>query len=376
MALTRPILYSQPAFDATQPQTFTFISIGGSQVISNRLVITSQTTGGIVYASRQDTYSFVHNLPSNVLTNGQYYSAYIITFDSSGEASPQSAPIQFYCYSQPEFRFDNIPSNGILSNSSYNFELLYNQIEGERLESCTFNLYDAQRSLVATSGIKYVGIGSLPTIMSHTFGGMLNFTNYYIQAVGVTVNGTKLSTEQISLYVSYSETETFNAIELTNNCSGGYIIIKSNLIAIDGSSNPSPPIYTEDGTSVSLRNPNHYVEWNSGYELTGDFTASLWGRDFNENSRIIRMEDANGNYLIVNYRSNGKGYYAELAVFSNGIEYYIYSNLVPIVESTDELQIWFRRVDDLYEIILYNITRPPVNLLGSGVLGAMVLGNI
>ena len=39
MALTTPILYNVPAFDATKEQVFTFAVVGGSQVVANTLTI-------------------------------------------------------------------------------------------------------------------------------------------------------------------------------------------------------------------------------------------------------------------------------------------------------------------------------------------------
>ena len=44
MALTTPILYSIPAFDATQEQVFTFMSVSGAQVVANTLTIKDNAT--------------------------------------------------------------------------------------------------------------------------------------------------------------------------------------------------------------------------------------------------------------------------------------------------------------------------------------------
>ena len=55
MALPTPILYSIPAFDATQEQVFTFASIGGSQVIANTLTIKNNATSATVYSQTQTT---------------------------------------------------------------------------------------------------------------------------------------------------------------------------------------------------------------------------------------------------------------------------------------------------------------------------------
>ena len=45
MALTTPLLYTVPAFDATNEQVFTFLSVGGSQVVANTLTIKNMVTG-------------------------------------------------------------------------------------------------------------------------------------------------------------------------------------------------------------------------------------------------------------------------------------------------------------------------------------------
>ena len=49
MALTQPILNSIAAFDATQEHIFSFISIGGDQVLGSQLTIYDNETGAQVY---------------------------------------------------------------------------------------------------------------------------------------------------------------------------------------------------------------------------------------------------------------------------------------------------------------------------------------
>ena len=136
MALTTPILYSQVAFDATNSQTFNFGVIGGDQVAQNKLTITNQATNEVIYDQAQTSYSFVHTVPANTLTDGVDYSAYLITYDANGNASPQSNSIQFFCYSTPSFQFTNLPIGNIITNSSFAFEVTYNQAQGELLNTC------------------------------------------------------------------------------------------------------------------------------------------------------------------------------------------------------------------------------------------------
>lgn len=356
--LTTPILYSQAAFDATQAHTFTFNVVGGEQVTQNKLVITNQSTSEIVYQAVQTTYKFEHILPANTLINGVYYSAYIITYDTNGTASAQSNSIQFYCYSEPSFVFSNLPANSIIANSSYDFQVTYSQSEGELLNSYMFTLYDAQRIQIATSGTQYVGSTTTPpTTISYQFTGFVDRTNYYIRAMGQTSQGTQVDTGLVAISILYTVPSLFSIVELNNNCSGGYVIIKSNLVEIGSKSNPDPPNYTDDNTAVDVRGSGQYIEWSSGFELNGDFTASLWGRDFNENSNIITMTDDLGNNIIICYRTNENNtVYADATVTNGDVIYYVYSDAIATPITTDKIQIWLRRIGNQYTIKLANVT--------------------
>lgn len=355
MALIRPILYSTSAFDATTSKIFNFNVSGGDQVVKNRLVISKQSDNTIVYDNIQTTFAFRHIVPENTLINGEYYSAYIITYNSANEQSAPSLGIQFYCFSSPSFEFSNIPINRVISNSSYNFIITYDQDESEYLRSYTFNLYNSERVLLATSGIQYVSSTStLPLNINYTFNGLNDKETYYIEANGQTMHGIVVDTGFILFSVQYEVPNVFSIISLDNNCEGGYITIQSNLVGINGESNPSPPIYVDDNTAIDLTGEGSYVLWNSGYEINGDFTASLWGRNFNENSQIIEMSDGIQT-LVVNYRKDeDELFYAELVVKEEFYTYYLYTDSMDVY-SNDKLQIWLRRIGSLYEIGLYNL---------------------
>lgn len=354
MALTTPILYSQVAFDATNAQNFAFNVIGGDQVVQNRLVIMNQSTSTVIYNQVQTTYSFVHTLPANILTNGVYYSAYVITYDTNGNASAQSNSIQFFCYSTPSLQFTNLPEGNVISNSSFAFEATYTQTEGELLDTYSFTLYNSAQIQISTSGVKYVGSSvAPPTVIDYTFSGFADQTSYYVRVSGQTAQGTLIDTGLIQINVSYVKPNLFSIVELTNNCEGGYVNIKSNLIQINASSNPSPPIYVDDDTAVDARVSGRYVEWDSGFNIGTDFTASLWGRDFNEDSDIITMIDDEGNNVVIRYRTNADGtVYADATVTNGTVIYYIFSPSITAPTATQQIQFWFRRIGYQYEIKL------------------------
>lgn len=117
MSLTRPTLLSQVAFDATQQQNFTFTVSGTSaQIVANQLTIRNQETNDIVYQEKQETFNFVHTVNAGELTNGTYYNATVSVFDAQDNQSPESIPIQFWCYSTPSVIFTNIPVDNIITN--------------------------------------------------------------------------------------------------------------------------------------------------------------------------------------------------------------------------------------------------------------------
>lgn len=356
MALTRPILYNISAFDATESYIFNFNVIGGDQVVKNKLVITDQNNNQIIYQGIQTTFLFSHTLGANILTNGHYYSAYIITYNASNEESQPSNGIQFYCYTAPSFNFSNFPVSGVINNSNYRFEVIYNQSEGELLSNYTFNLYNLQNELISTSGMQYVGSSQiLPLTISHLFTSLLEENVYKIQVVGQTQHGTQISTSTLQFSVAYTIPDTFSVLQLTNNCEGGYIVVRSALTSIMGESNPNPPLYVDGNTAVDLRSNGSYVIWDNNFNISNDFTASLWGRDFNDYSNIIVMANGNKTLTVRYCKDENDLYYAELFVQEGTINYYIYSDSIE-VNSEDDLQIWFRRVGYYYEVGLYNLS--------------------
>lgn len=355
MSLTTPILYSIPAFDASNQQNFTFNVIGGDQVVKNKLTVKKQSDDSLVYENEQVGFSYLNVVTPNHLINGEYYYAYINTYNSNGDISEDSNRIQFYCYTTPLFNIINIPSSRLINNSSYNFIIEYNQIENEKLESYIFNLYNVQNTLISTSGVIYVGdTSSLPLNISYIFSELDNNTRYYIQAIGTTEENTQILTELEYFYVQYIQPNIFSIVELNNNCDGGYITVKSNFSEIDGKSSPDPPIYTDNNEAVNVTGIGDYILWDEGFSINNDFTASLWGYNFNENSKIITFKN-DENYFYVNYKNyNEYLKYVELIVKNNNVIYYIYSNPIVVLEN-DKLQIWIRRINELYEISLYNL---------------------
>ena len=283
--LTQPIINPISAFDATRPHNISFVVIGGAQVIANRLVIRDNQTGSEVYNKMQSTMKLEHTIPANTLKNGGYYNAVIYTIDSGNNESTASTAVPFYCYSQPVLTIDNIPATETIRNGTYKFTGSYLQQEDELLNSYQYTLYDSNKDILSQTSLIYY---ESDTSLSYTFVGMSNDTSYYVELSGETVNGTKITSGLKYFTVRYIQPASFAICDLVNNCENGYIQISSNIVAIDGTSNPTPPIYIDD-KEVDLRDPKSWVRWSSGFRIQDDFTMRVWGRDFNEYQNIITL---------------------------------------------------------------------------------------
>ena len=355
MALTTPILYTISAFDATQTQVFNFNVLGGNQVVANTLTIKDNATLTTVYSETQVTFEFKHILPANTLTNGTYYQATLTTKDAQGKISKASFPIQFYCYSQPSFEISNMPSGNVITNSSYAFTVTYNQSQGEILNAYVFNLYSASVALISTSNTMYNTDASLPLNISYLFSGFEDNASYSIEVTGVTVDGTQISTGRISFTTNYTSLDTFSNFLLTNNCKGGYITIKSNVIGINGISNPETPTYI-DNKEIDLTDAGSYVEWIEGYKVTDDWTMRLWGRDFTPNSEIFRFSNANGDIITIEYHVDETQCWFELRAKHNDWlwGYVTESAHIALPSETEQVFCWLRRIDNLYDLRIEN----------------------
>ena len=355
MALTTPILYTVNAFDATQEQVFNFNVLGGNQVTANTLTIKNNATLSTVYSATQTTFKFEHILPANTLTNGTYYQATLTTKDAQGNISNASVPIQFYCYSQPSFEISNMPTGNIVTNSSYAFTVTYNQAQGEILNAYVFNLYSVSGALISTSNTMYNTDTSLPLNISYLFSGFEDNASYSIEVTGVTVDGTQISTGRISFTTNYTSPDTFSNFFLANNCKGGYITIRSNVIGINGISNPETPTYI-DNKEIDLTDTGSYVEWIEGYRVTDDWTMRLWGRDFTPNSEIFRFSNTDGDIITIEYHVDATQCWFELkAKHSNWLWGYVTESAhIALPTESEHVFCWLRRIGNLYDLRIEN----------------------
>lgn len=351
MAMVKPIGISIPAFNATQDYIFQFKSSGGSQVVKNKITIKDNTTNGIVYTNEIESYEYKQTVPANTLTNGKYYNFTFITYDKSGNASEESNPISFYCYTTPELSFTNLTQDYIIETSNYTFQFTYNQIEGELLDYLIVSLYDSNNNLISSSG-QILGQEELPNNLSYSFNGLIDDETYFIQINGATINSTVISTEKIRFSVNYYYPELFNVLDVSNNCENGYIHITNNTVLIDGECNPSEPIYLDE-KKIVLENYEDYVKFNKGYYIGDTFTIEIWMNPV-LTGNILKLFGSDENKYIetklvkeIPYKETEYKYAVEVKYIENGTEkIYKFSEYIDLINNLSDIIVWIRKTKE------------------------------
>lgn len=351
LSLTKPILNSVVAWDVADGQTFTFSVIGGDAVTGNTLYIINNNSSQVAYSIETESFKYESVVPANVpsLHNGIYYSAYVVTKGTNNSVSEPSNTIQFYCYSTPQWGITNITEGSTVTNSSIVPTGQYSQAEGERLNDYTFTLYNSSKIALATSGPQYPASADSTLTFEYSFGGLENNTDYFIRLTGHTVQDTVLDTDYISFVTSYITPEAYSVLELYNNCDEGYIVYNSKAIGIAGESYPSPPTYTENG--VDLTAPGSYVVWNSGFEITDNFTLKAWLKNPTLNSDLISLQQGKNGDIVIGYVQDPENINNTLITVTVNGTYFIYSDSIPTPASTDLICVQVRRINNIYHVL-------------------------
>lgn len=344
--MPQPILYQTAAFDASSAHEFQF-TYSGDQAYRNRLVVRNNASNAVIYDKTLTTFQLRHLLPAASLTNGNGYNAQVQVLHQDGSSSALSNKIVFYCFTAPVFSFSSPEPEQMIHNSAFEAALSYTQPEGELLSAYKFSLCDSRHAEIYSTDLLY------DQTLRTTLSGLIDNYHYYLRGTGVTVHGMEVDTGFVPFSVEYIRPSMFAVLNLENLWHEGCVLIQSNIVSIEGTSNPDPPKYI-DGEWVDLSDPEHWVRFDQGFSIADDFTLQLAGRDFNENSTLLEMSNQKDKIEIRFYHGSFAGY-GEVAYFvlmaHNGTETYIVtSDYIPIPSPDEVIPIWVRRVGPLYEI--------------------------
>lgn len=345
--MASPILLQIKAFDSSTEQKFYF-TYSGNQTVKNHLKIYKNSDSSLVYDQIQSTFQTYHTVSANTLTNGIQYYAIISSIDVNNNETTFSSPVLFYCYTTPTFLL-NITENQIIQSSTYQVEITYSQIENELLKEFEINLYDSNLSQIFTTDVLYPSNTTSATISS-----LISNSQYNIRATGITMEGTELDTGYIKFSVTYIQPTFFSQVELTNLPHQAMVRIKSNMISVEGKSNPSPPTYINN-EKVDLTTNGSYVVFDSGFSVTGNFTREKLIEKINSYAVIDELNNGTDKIKITQMIGKFAGdtenqVYCVLTASNSISNYRICSNRLPLPTDNQQIYVIYQRINNLYDI--------------------------
>lgn len=280
--LLTPQLLQVNAFNPSYEQEFIFL-YDGNQIVKNRLIITNNDNGNVVYDNTQNALKSSHFLSSNILIAGCKYNAQVQVFDSDGNSSELSEQILFYCYSTPIFKLNGVSQDEIIHRAELTVKLDYEQAEGESLKEFQFYLYNSDMSLYTYSNVLYSN-----SPLEYTFYNLKNECNYYIKAIGKTLNGMSLDTGLIPFNVNYVMIPANVIFKVENNYRNGYITLFSGIIDI-GYDIESDNYILENGT---LKLWDNKLTYNKGFLLDSNFVLQVEAKSLPLNHYFLLLNNS------------------------------------------------------------------------------------
>ena len=344
----KPVILSMTPWDSTVDYQLKFTYAGGMPV-SNRLIIYDANSGALVYDKTETSSHFYHTIVHGSLENGHQFRAYISVTEDNHIESPTSDEAYFWCLKTPVFELV-FPELDVYNSPNVQALIRYSQAENEELYSYSYKLYNYSKLLVADSGILYVKSGTIDPYYSYWFKGLSDKTHYYIQAEGVTRKGIPVKTEMKHFFVDYEGKEITSVLNLYSDANAT-VTGNLNIIAIDADENSDD--YTYIGSQVVLLDQD--IHYNNNFEIVGDFTCSLKARMTHGNLRLLKMNRKNSSGFI----EVSSMVYEDQVVYrlrvNNGLSDYNLFSEPMTVNNDDAVIIHFRRINNIYKLIVYKL---------------------
>ncbi len=341
--MTKPkfIQGSDYAFDATNEHVFEYSwDSSNVQSVGNILTIRNNKTNALIYSGRTNSLLLRHILPENTLTNGILYNAVIQVIDRENNISPASDPILFFCYTQPTITA-TVTDGEIVQNSSCTVGIIYEQPEGEELQSFNVELYNGFKELIYTSNMKY-DLSSTVTLT-----GLEDNMTYFIQAVGETINHMITKSGLIRINVDYIQPDLYTYISVENRYNYGDIVFTSNLVSVEGRSDNS--VFIDDEYVDTVNGSS--VIFDENFSLDNNFSLIMKGYNFQTNKVFIVLKNTNNTVSLKWRIDENDDYYVELTTQTNNLINIFMSNHIASTDTT-KLKIMVRCVNHHFDIIV------------------------
>ncbi|MCM1234801.1 MAG: hypothetical protein NC489_32260 [Ruminococcus flavefaciens] len=339
--MARPILNKISPFDATKDYEIT-LSWLGSRAHANRIIICDNETNAVVFDDMVSSFSLKHTIPAYTLRNNKKYTIQAQIYDVENIPSVLSNKVLFYTFATPDFYFEDLSDQSIISTSSFAATIHYYSEDWEEISKYNFYLYDASKKQLLESSEMTDNED-----ISYIYKGLDNNTVYYIRCVGVTVNGMELDTGYIEITVRYENPNTYARIYATPLPSQGCIQVATNLVIIQY--NGTDEFKYIDGM-IDLREKTLYYD--KGFLIENDFTVLIRGINLWQTADLFKM--SNGNYgLTLSSRIYNNGKLRFRLMVPNGIGNYLLYSDEQVFDNEDMVTIAIRRKNNVYQLKIF-----------------------
>lgn len=336
--MARPIINKIQPFDSTKDYEIT-LSWMGNRAYANRIFVYDYETNSLVFDDTVSSFSLTHIIPANTLQNNKKYVVQAQTYDVENVPSALSNKVLFYTFATPDFYFEDLSDNPVISNSSLTATIHYYSDDWEDISKYTFYLYDATKKQMLASNEMTDNYD-----ISYTYKGLDNNTVYYIRCAGVTVNGMELDTGYVEITVKYEDPNVYARIYATPIPSRGCIQVSSNLIIIQY--NGTDTFEYIDGM-IDLRDKTLYYD--EGFLIEKDFTVIIRGINLWQTADIFKM--SNGNHgLTLSSRIYQEDKLKFRLMVPNGVSHYLLYSKELVFNNSDMVTIILRRKNNVYQL--------------------------
>lgn len=336
--MAKPVIMKISPFDANKDYEIT-LSWMGNRAYANRIYIYDYETNRLIFDDTVSSFSLTHTIPARTLQNNKKYTIQAQTYDVENVPSSLSNKVLFYTFATPDFYFEDLSENSIISNSSFTATIHYYSDDWEDISKYTFYLYDATKKQLLSSDEMTDDYD-----ISYTYKGLDNNTVYYIRCVGVTVNGMELDTGYVEITVKYEDPNVYARIYATPLPSQGCIQVSTNLIIIQY--NGTDEFEYIDGM-IDLRDKTLYYD--EGFLIEKDFTVIIRGINLWQTADIFKMCNNNLS-LTLSSRIYQEDKLRFRLMVPNGVSNYLLYSEELVFTNADMVTIMIRRKNNVYQL--------------------------
>ena len=205
-----------------------------------------------------------------------------------------------------------------------------------------------------------------PNDFEYTFGDLLEDTRYYVEVIGVTVNGTEITTGRIQFLVQYGEPVIYEKLKLKNNANEGNINVYTNLIAIDGYSNKRNHTFINGMLDLSLY--EDYVRWQSGFTIPSSFTMQILMKPcLLANFITLKNDDVRIRIGFAREIPSGETevkdcFYVQEQNLNTNVSSWLRSNYVDLINNNSYVCIWIQKIGTDWDVRL-NVLDTTANVM-------------